>query len=48
MAAPIDEVIPYLKRLLGDPDDQTRQMINDRDSVHAEYGRLFHPDNLSG
>jgi hypothetical protein len=47
MAAPVDEVIPYLKRLLGDPDDQTRQMINDRDSVHAEYGRLFHPDNLS-
>ena len=47
MAAPIDDVIAYLKRLLGDPGFQTRQMINDRDSVLAEYGRLFGPDNLS-
>jgi hypothetical protein len=45
--APIDDVMAYLKRLLEDPDFQTRQMINDRDSVHAEYGRLFRPDNLS-
>ena len=45
-AAPIDDAIPYLQRLLQDPDFQTRQMIHDREQVHAEYGRLFHPDNL--
>jgi hypothetical protein len=47
MAAPIDDVLAYLKRLVEDPDFQTRQMIADRDRVHSDYGRLFHPDNLS-
>jgi hypothetical protein len=36
----------YLARLLRHPDEQTMQMIADRDRVHREYGRLFHPDNL--
>lgn len=38
--------LAYLSRLLRQGDEQTRQMIQDRDRVHAEYGRLFHPDNL--
>lgn len=38
--------IAYLQRLLREPDAQTRQMIDDRDQVHSEYGRLFHPDHL--
>ena len=46
VAAPIDDAIPYLRRLLEDPAFQTRERIDDRDRVLAEYGRLFHPDNL--
>jgi len=45
VTGPFDAVV-YLSRLLGDPDVQTRQMIQDRDRVLSEYGRLFHPDNL--
>lgn len=36
----------YLSRLLRQPDTQTHQIIHDRDRVLADYGRLFHPDNL--
>ena len=36
----------YLLRILRHPDDQTVQMIVDRDRVQREYGRLFHPENL--
>jgi hypothetical protein len=46
VAEPPSAPIAYLRRLLREQDDQTRQMIGDRDRVHAEYGRLFHPDNL--
>lgn len=41
------EVFRYLGRLFRQPDRQVRQMISDRDHVHREYGRLFHPTNLS-
>ena len=36
----------YLARLLRDADDQTEQMIRDRDGVYRVYGRMFHPGNL--
>ena len=46
MAAPVEDTLIYLRRLLNEPDLQTRQTIADRGRVLAEYGNLFHPDNL--
>ena len=37
----------YLGRLLRhNRNPQFAQMVGDRDSVHREFGRLFHPENL--
>ena len=46
MLEPPRDPIAFLRSLLDAPDPQTRQMIADRDHVHAEFGRLFHPANL--
>ncbi len=41
-----ETAMSYLARLLRDADDQTEQMIRDRDGVYRVYGRMFRPDNL--
>jgi len=41
-----ETALSYLARLLRDPDEQTEQMVRDRDGVYRVYGRLFGPDNL--
>ena len=42
-----DEGISYLRRLERTTSDpQYRQMINDRDGVLRQYGRIFDPANL--
>jgi hypothetical protein len=42
-----EDGIAYLKRLLRyQANPQFTQMVNDRDSVYREYGRVFDPANL--
>jgi hypothetical protein len=43
-----EDGVKYLQRLLRDNrNPMFVQMVSDRDAVHREYGRLFHPNNLS-
>jgi hypothetical protein len=49
MRTSTEDGIAYLKRLLRyQTNPQFTQMVNDRDSVYREYGRVFDPANLGG